>query len=150
MSKQFNLTRSAFLEFVKELDEKTADIQATYFNNTIRWHIGHVLVSYEGLLFGYPDHSAAIPADYNGLFATGTKPADWKSEPPKLAELTKHLEEQQTRINDLSDNFLAKELPFKLPFGDFKTFGDIYEFLLHHENEHLGKMKAMKQVVSEN
>ncbi|OZU87543.1 hypothetical protein CIL03_15740 [Virgibacillus indicus] len=149
MSKQFNVTRGAFLAFVKELDEKTADIQAAYFNNTIRWHIGHVLAAYEGLLFGYPDHSSNIPADYNSLFATGTKPADWNTEPPKLADLTKHLEEQQNRINDLTDDFLAKELPFELPFGNFKTYDDIFEFLLQHENEHLGKMKAMKQVVSE-
>ncbi|QGS68360.1 hypothetical protein CV093_06550 [Oceanobacillus sp. 143] len=52
--KQFNLTRTSLITFIQDLDENTADIQAKYFNNTIRWHLGHVLVVTEKLLFMYP------------------------------------------------------------------------------------------------
>jgi len=146
MSYQFDLTRNATLNFVKELDNKTADYKAPYFSNTIRWHVGHVLVTAESLLFGFPDHSDTLPKNYNDLFATGTKPEDWSDEPPSLSELTKQLEEQKTRMDELTDNFFQKNLDYTLPFGDFKTYGDVFEMILQHENEHLGKMKAMKQV----
>lgn len=147
MSHVFDLTRNSFLTFVKDLDDKTADVQAKQFNNTIHWHIGHVLVTAEGLLFGYPTQSANIPEDYNALFKSGTKPADRTTEVPKVSELVKHLEDQHTRMNDLTDDFLAQDIPFTLPFGNFKTYGDILDMLIYHEGEHLGKMKAMKQVV---
>ncbi|MBY7142765.1 DinB family protein [Virgibacillus sp. NKC19-3] len=144
MSHLFNFTRNTFLSFIKDLDEKTADYQAEAFNNTIHWHVGHVLVTTEGLLLGYPKQSANFPEKYNDLFATGTKPADWPSDVPAISELGKLLEEQQTRINDLPDDFFKQGIPFE--FMNFKTYGDIFDMLLHHENEHLGKMKAMKQV----
>lgn len=146
MSHLFNFTRNTFLSFVKDLDEKTADYKAEAFNNTIHWHVGHVLVTAEALLLGYPKQSDNLPEKYNDLFAVGTKPADWPSEVPDLSELVKLLKEQQTRINELSDDFFTQDIPFE--FMNFKTYGDIFDMLLHHENEHLGKMKAMKQVAN--
>ncbi|WP_404458487.1 DinB family protein [Oceanobacillus kapialis] len=147
MSDQFDLTRSAVLSFVENVDEKIADVQPEYFNNTIRWHVGHVLVTPEALLFGFPNHSENVPKSYSDMFNTGTRPADWQDTPPSLSELVSELKNQQTRIKELSDDFLKQELPYTLPFGNFKTYGDVYEMILQHENEHLGKMKAMKQVV---
>lgn len=59
--KQFNLTRTSLLTFIKELDESTIDRQSEYFSNTIRWHIGHALVVTEKFLFRYPAKSTNIP-----------------------------------------------------------------------------------------
>lgn len=147
MSEQFDLTRSALLGFIKNIDEKKADVQPEYFNNTIRWHIGHVLVTPESLLFGFPSHSENLPKSFNDLFGTGTKPADWQDTPPSISELVTELEQQRSRIKDLTDDFFKQDLPYTLPFGNFKIYGDVYEMILQHENEHLGKIKAMKQVV---
>jgi uncharacterized damage-inducible protein DinB len=146
--KQFNLARTALITFFQEMDEETADIQSKYFNNTIRWHIGHVLVVNEKLLFRYPKKSENIPANYADLFGSGTKPANWTEEPPSLEELTKNLVEQQERMNDFDDLFWKSNVTFKVPFGSVETFGDLLIMLGHHESEHLGKMKAMLQVVT--
>ncbi|MRD38966.1 DinB family protein [Bacillus thuringiensis] len=43
--KQFEITRGALLKFMETLDDKTVDTQPEGFNNTIRWHIGHVLTA---------------------------------------------------------------------------------------------------------
>ncbi|ASN04031.1 DinB family protein [Virgibacillus necropolis] len=147
MPNLFNLTRNSFSTFVKDLDEKTADIQPEQFNNNIHWHVGHVLVTAEALLFGHASQSANFLEEFNELFKSGTKPANWTGEVPTISVLVNHLEEQQTRINELSDEFFKQDLPYTLPFGNFKTYGDIVDMLIMHENEHLGKMKAMKQVV---
>ncbi|WP_099157540.1 DinB family protein [Virgibacillus ndiopensis] len=144
---QIDFTRNAFIKFAKELDEKILDVRPHGFNNTIHWHIGHVLVSAEGFLFGYPKQSANIPEYYNELFATRTKPADWSKEVPSLSELVEQLEKQLTRINNLSEEFLAKEIPFTLPFGNFKTYKDLYDLTMHHEAEHLGQIKAMQRII---
>ena len=145
--KQFNLTRSSLLTFIKDLDEDTLDIQSTYFNNTIRWHIGHVLATDEKFLFMYPKKQENIPAEYVELFASGTKPADWTTDAPKLDVLIQQLEEQQNRINEFNDLFWKSNVKFKVPFGSIETQSDLLIMLSYHETEHLGKMKAMYQVV---
>jgi hypothetical protein len=149
MSKQFDLARKSSLNFVNNLDEGIVDMQPEHFNNTLRWHTGHVLVVAESLLFGFPNQSKNIPEIYQALFAPGTKPADWTGDTPSLADLIKYLEEQHARINDLSDAFFAEDLPYTLPFGNFKTYNDIFTMLLQHEPEHLGQMKAMHRIVTE-
>lgn len=150
MTKQFDLVRNGLLAFVNNLDEKHMDIQPDHFNNTLRWHIGHIIVSAESLLFGYPTQSTNIPKAYHTLFATGTKPADWTTEAPSLTSLVNCLSEQQKRVNRLSDTYFSQSIPFTLPFGDFKTYGDIFEFVILHEAEHVGQMKAMKKNVAGN
>src|SRR5699024_5559579 len=138
------------LKFVNNLDEKTIDVQPAGFNNTIRWHVGHVLVVAEKFLFGYPEQSTEIPTNYNDLFQPGTKPADWTEKGPELSDLTKHLEKQIERINALSEDYFTKKLPFTLPFGNFETYGDLYGLSIHHEAEHLGQIKAMKRIIEAN
>nr|QRZ16308.1 DinB family protein [Virgibacillus sp. AGTR] len=147
MTNQFSLTRGSLLTFVKQLDKEIMDIQPKGFNNTIRWHIGHILVTAESLLFGYPKQSTNIPVSYQGLFATGTKPSEWSENAPKLATLIVDLENQAPRIEALTDEFFATDLPYTLPFGNFKTYGDVFAMILSHEAEHLGQIKAMKKIV---
>lgn len=146
--KQFNLTRTALLTFTSELDDSVIDVQADYFNNTIRWHLGHALVTMEKFLFRYPKKSENIPAGYAQLFSSGTSPKDWQKEPPSLEELLAALEEQQQRINEFNDLFWKSNVQFKVPFGSVETQGDLLIMLSFHEAEHLGKIKAMHQVVA--
>ncbi|MYL42957.1 DinB family protein [Virgibacillus salexigens] len=147
MINQFSFTRGSLLSFIKNLDTKVIDVQPKEFNNNIHWHIGHILVTAESLLFGFPKQTNQLPEYYNDLFATGTKPADWPESVPSLANLIKDLETQAPRIEELTEEFLAKDLPYTLPFGNFKTYGDIYAMIIHHEAEHLGQIKAIKRIV---
>ncbi|RDW17569.1 DinB family protein [Oceanobacillus arenosus] len=145
--KQFNLTRTSLLTFIQDLDENTADIQAKYFNNTIRWHLGHVLVFTEKFLFIYPKKSEHFPKEYAELFSSGTKPADWTMTAPTLEELTTYLVDQQERVNQFDELFWKTNVPFKVPFGHIESYEDLLIMIGHHEAEHLGKIKAMRQVV---
>lgn len=145
--KQFNLARTALLNFIESFDEEKADIQAKPFNNTLRWHVGHVLTVNEKLLFQYPKKSEHIPESYNRLFSSGTKPSDWTEEAPTLEVLKEQLVNQQERLNNFDDLFWKTNVTIKVPFGSVETFGDLLKMLGHHESEHLGKMKAMLQVV---
>ncbi|TCP29231.1 DinB family protein [Scopulibacillus darangshiensis] len=147
MQKQFELTRGYFIKNVEMIPENIADVQPEGFNNTIHWHIGHVLTVGEQFLLGFPHKSTHLPANYIELFGNGTKPADWKGDVPSIGELTAQLKEQLGRIKEVSDDQLDQTL--EEPFMGLKTFRELAGLTLMHESNHLGEIKAMKRVVEQ-
>ncbi|MBO9129880.1 DinB family protein [Bacillus sp. 165] len=141
--KQFDLTRGALLKFMETLDAETADKQPEGFNNTIRWHIGHVLSAAELFMFGR--EFKHLPSEYRTLFGNGTKPSEWTTEAPSLEVLVVQLKEQVERIKTIPAEVFEKALPE--PFLGLETIGELYGMMLYHEADHLGQMKAMKRIV---
>lgn len=143
---RYDLTRQQLIQFMKDADESVLDVEPTGSRNTLHWHAGHVLVVTEKFLFNYPEGTSDVPKSYGEFFNPGTKPGDWpESGVPSVSEIVSHLEDQLKRINQLTEDDLAKEIPFE--FGNFKTYGELFELAIHHEAEHLGQMKAMKRTV---
>jgi len=147
LSKKFELTRGMFMKIVSNLDEKTIDVQPEGFNNTIRWHIGHVLTTAEQMMFGFPERSSHLPATYIDMFKMGSRPSEWGTDIPKLEELIGYLESQASRIRELPNELFSQKLPFQFPMEEIQSFGDMYEFMLFHEAYHLGQIQAMKRIV---
>jgi hypothetical protein len=143
--KNFELTRSFFLKVIDSLDEGVIDVQPKGFNNTVHWHIGHVLTVAEQFMFGFPKKSNYLPENYMTLFATGTKPADWQGEIPSVKELSSQLKEQLKRIREIPGERLNEKL--NKPFLGLETFGEVANFGLYHEANHLGQIQAMKRVI---
>jgi len=145
----FNLTRRVFTRLAKSFDEDQLDFQPDALNNTLRWHLGHCIAIPEHYLFHFPDESENIPKSYYDLFAADTRPADWQQEPPSHAELIKQIEAQTERINALDADYFNTPLKYDLAFGRFKTYGDLFVFMIHHEAEHIGQMKTMTHYVED-
>ena len=145
----FNLTRRVFTRLAKGFSEDELDVQPDGLNNTLRWHLGHCIVIPEYYMYHYPEDTQNVPATYYDLFAAHTKPDDWQSKPPEQQELIWQIEEQTKRINALDANYFNTPLKEKLPFGRFKTYGDLFVFMIHHEAEHIGQMKTMQHVIKE-
>jgi len=143
--KSFELTRSRLVRNVETLDEVNVDVQPVGFNNTIHWHVGHVLTVAEQFMFGFPKKSTSLPANYMELFATGTKPADWQGEVPSMKELTEQLKNQMKRIKEIPAESFSERL--KTPFLGQETFGELANFAIFHEANHLGQIQAMKRVI---
>jgi hypothetical protein len=143
--KNFKFTRGKFVNFVVDLEEGIAGVQPEGFNNTIHWHVGHVLTVAEQMMFGFPKKSTQLPANYMALFATGTSPADWEGDVPPVQELIAQLQEQLTRINEIPVESFNQRL--KTPFLGQETFGELANFAIFHESIHLGQMQAMKRVI---
>lgn len=141
--KQFELTRGVLIKFMETLDTKTADKQPEGFNNTIHWHIGHVLTAAESFMFG--KEFKHLPSDYPGLFGYGTKPSEWKTEGPSLEVLMSQLQEQAQRIKVIPAESFEKKL--SEPFLGLETVGELYGMMLYHEADHIGQMKAMKRII---
>ena len=143
--KNFELTRSFFLKNIGALDEAIVEVQPEGFNNTIHWHVGHVLTVTEQLMFGFPKKSSNLPAEYMSQFATGTKPADWQGGVPSVKELTEQLKEQVKRIKEIPAESFKEKL--QTPFLGQETYGELANFAIFHESLHLGQIQAMKRVV---
>src|SRR5579875_2875703 len=112
--KSFELTRNNVVKEIDGLTESTADVQPEGFNNTIHWHVGHVLTVAEQFMFGFPKKSSNLPASYMELFATGTKPADWKEDVPSVQELSAQLKDQLKRMKEIPAESFNERL--KQPF----------------------------------
>jgi hypothetical protein len=57
----FKFTRGKFVNYVVDLEEGIAGVQPEGFNNTIHWHVGHVLTVAEQMMFGFPKKSTQLP-----------------------------------------------------------------------------------------
>lgn len=143
--KNMELTRSFFIKNVEAVEEAVLDVQPKGFNNNIHWHVGHVLTATESLLFGFPQSSNHLPVNYMELFSRGTKPADWKGDVPSVSVLVSQLRDQLNRLKEIPVESLSVKL--KEPFLGQETFGELVNFVLLHENLHLGHIQAMKRVI---
>ncbi|SMQ60585.1 DinB superfamily protein [Bacillus sp. OV166] len=144
--KHYELARDRFVKSVDALEEGIADVQPEGFNNTIHWHVGHVLTVAEQLLFGFPKKSTQLPANYMALFASGTSPAAWDGEVPQLQDLVVQLQEQVARIKEFPAESFNQRL--KTAFLGQETFGELTNFAIFHESIHLGQIQAMKRVIN--
>jgi hypothetical protein len=77
----------------------------------------------------------------------GSNPGDWDRDVPTVKELTEQLQSQAERINQLPEEFFTSKLPFTFPFGNIETYSDLFSFMLYHEADHIGQMKAMNRLI---
>ncbi|OZB98723.1 DinB family protein [Paenibacillus sp. XY044] len=136
---------------VQGISESLFDITPEGFRNTIRWNVGHIvfwLDRYQQMSFGSP---SAVPAAYETLFNSGTKPADWTIAPPSKEELVQQLSSQLAQISEITPELLDQDLnsPFVLGPFEFKTAAELFNFALMHEAIHLGTITSQQKAVQE-
>lgn len=143
--KQFEMTRGFFLRSIQTITQEQASYQPEGFNNTIHWHIGHVLTVAEQFMLGYPKKTSDLPANYIELFGNGTSPADWNGDVPSVEILTEQLKLQLGRLKEIPPDRLDEKL--KRPFMGLETFGELANMALFHEANHLGQIQAMRRLI---
>lgn len=144
------LVRQMVMKQVEAIPEELFDIQPTAFNNTIRWNVGHIVVSLNGLLSrGGFILDIKLPENYYSLFLTGTKPSDWTVTPPSKEELLKLLNEQLQALSEISPNALENVLEPALQLGHmkFETLGDLFNFATIHESMHANTISCLARVI---
>ena len=140
---QMNFIRQITLYEMKHLLEDQADQMPQGFSNTIRWNLGHIYTFQNMLLSQYGGKNIELPDGYTELFAPKTKPVDWPSEVPTLAELKQLLEQQPAIIQEALAGHL-NETALK-PFKSISTIGELLIFSMYHEGMHIGTIKALKK-----
>ncbi|MEC5423217.1 DinB family protein [Virgibacillus sp. C22-A2] len=143
--KQFAFTRNALLSELEKIDAELVDVQPDVFNNTIHWQVGHILTAAEQFLFGFPSKTQHLPENYPALFGYGTKPSDWPSEVPSVAELTEQLRDQLKRVMQIPEEQF--EVKLDKAFLGQETFGGLATLAVFHEANHSGQIHSMSLVV---
>lgn len=144
--KQLDMARTFLLMGAEKITEENADIIPEGFPNSLRWQLGHILVSCEYLVFHQAGEEMKIPEGYNEMFARGTSPKDWTGQPPSVEELKKHLSEQVGRLKETFENRLDEKVQESFQAGPYelKTVEEMIMFALFHESEHIGCIKGLK------
>jgi len=102
--------------------------------------------NYFTLYFGTPSE---IPAQFEVLFNSGTKPSEWTIAPPSKEELTRLLAGQLSRISDIAPESLKGKLQSPFVSGPirFETVGELINFGLMHEAIHSGVISSQMKLV---
>jgi uncharacterized damage-inducible protein DinB len=143
--KYIELTRNRFIKNIESIGNDIVDVQPRGFNNNIHWMVGHVLTVAEQFLFRYPNESSPLPANYKELFGNGTKPSEWKDEVPSVDELILQLKKQLARMKKIPVEKFYEKL--ETPFLGQETFGELANFAVFHEANHLGQIQTMKRLI---
>lgn len=137
--------RGRMLQLVEGCPADKRNVIPVGFNNHVHWQIGHILTVTERIIFSFSEQPNTLPASYMGLFSNGTKPADWKEEPPAWDVLVAQLKEQAERIRErLADKL---DHPVKENFFKAKTIDELILSSIAHEVNHEGMMASMLKVL---
>ena len=144
---QLRFTRAYTLRILNSVSKDDADVMPTGFNNNIRWNAGHVLASNAQLLFANTGDKVQLSQAYIDNFKGGTKPSDWKGEPPSFEEILTLLEAEVEQIISTYDGRLDEEIKREMKLGGFeiKTVRDIISFNIFHEGLHAGLINGLKR-----
>lgn len=146
---QLEFARTITLKVAEGITEENADLIPEGFPNSLRWQLGHIYTSVEGIVFHFANETMNLPENYSTLFNTGTRPADWNTTLPTIEEIKSLLSKQVKRVRETFEGRLDEKIANPLPIGPLKleTIGELISFASFHESEHIGIMKTMLHAV---
>ena len=144
---QYTFWRYRTIQSLDATTEEQSDMLPAGFTNTVRWNLGHVLVTVEFVLNRFAKVENFLPDNYARLFKAGTRPNEWTEEPPSLTELKQYLLEQIKQVQELEGQ-LNESVATEFSIGSYltlETIGELLLFLMNHENLHLGTINGIKR-----
>jgi hypothetical protein len=147
---QLNFARIYTQGRLQSIKPEQWDIQPEGMNNTIRWNVGHIFVSFENFVQRVlPDYEQIHP-EWGPLFKGGTKPADWTVEPPSNEELLAALASQPERVKGVLNGKLNQPLPEVMKIGtlhEMATVEAVIQFAIWHEGIHAGVISTLSKII---
>ncbi|MBM7690608.1 putative damage-inducible protein DinB [Peribacillus deserti] len=145
---QFHFIRSRTIQSLKNITEETANQVPEGYRNSIKWNIGHILITYDNLLAKFTSNGEKQISDkITPFFSGGTSPETWESEPSSLDELLELLKKQQGEIISLYSGRLEEPLTSRITFTEqteMDTIRDLLQFTYWHEGLHQGVINGLK------
>lgn len=152
---QLRFVRDNTIEQVSELDEVSSLITPKYFNNNIKWNLGHIYLVHEKFAFQLTGEETKIPGSFLDVFSPGTRPSEWINvDIPLLDELIPLMKNQVDRIEKTLKTQLKTvvDKPYTTSTGlTLSTVEAFLSFCLYHEGMHFDTIKSIKRIIqSEN
>ncbi|MBM7568860.1 DinB family protein [Paenibacillus sacheonensis] len=137
--KQLEFIRQLTIRAVEGRPESALNAVPNGFNNNVSWNLGHIYYVQERFAFHFAGEPMLLPDNFERMFASGTKPADWNGEAPSSETLIKLLADQQVRIQRSLQDRLYEEVKAPYTTKNGLTLRTVHEFLsytLYHEGMH--------------
>jgi hypothetical protein len=141
--------RQMVIRQVESIPEEFFDVQPKEFGNTIRWNIGHIISSLDGMLSLGFTFNSNLPESYAGMFKSGSKPSEWTITPPSKTELVQYLSQQLNALSKVSPSILEEQLKSPILMGPmkFESVGEIFSFATVHETMHSTAISYLFKVI---
>lgn len=148
---QLGFARRQTINYVREMNDRDAEIIPVGLKNSIKWNLGHIYVVQEKFAFQLSGKEVQMPSNFKTLFDPGTQPSNWDIKPPALSELIELLTAQMLRIESTLSNNLkeAVEPSYKSSTGlSFTTVEQLLGFSLYHEAMHFATIKNIGKLIA--
>jgi hypothetical protein len=141
--------RQMVIRQVESIPEEFFDVQPKQFGNTIRWNLGHIISSLDGMLSLGFTFNSNLPESYAGMFKSGSKPSDWTITHPSKTELVQYLSQQLNALSEVSPSILEEPLKSPIQMGPmkFESVGEIFSFATIHETMHSTAISYLLKVI---
>jgi uncharacterized damage-inducible protein DinB len=139
--KQFEIIRAISIKSIESITEEMADEIPSGYKNSIRWNLGHILAVADAFLNNFAEIPMYLSEEHFEMFKSGSKPSDWKTQPPSLDDLSVMFKEQMEHMkNHLEHRSFDEKTPntFNLYGNPQETLGEVVNFCLYHEGFHIG------------
>jgi hypothetical protein len=143
--------RRTLVKKMQTLADK-ADVIPPGWNNNLRWHAGHLVVTPRNLTHGIAGEPLGVPAEYRIWFGKGSSPREWGNAPiPSYAQLLDEM------VSQAEAHFavLAKR-DLTVPFANaypttpgivLETPAQALVFSFMHDGIHLGMVLALARAL---
>ncbi|NQF13896.1 DinB family protein [Brevibacillus sp. HB1.3] len=135
--------RQETLKAIDGLTEEDVNIIPDGFSNNILWNLGHIYLDQYLWIAHLTKETIPIPSGFNEWFNFGTKPADWDTQPPKLAVLVSLLQEQPQKIQAAYKDRLEEEFP--ATESGMHTIAQVLVRTIFHEGMHLASLNSIRR-----
>ncbi len=146
--KTVRATRGYMAQQVADLSEEQLLQVPDGLRNNILWHVGHVVQSEAGIVYGRSGLDVPLPNHYTALYKGGTSPADW-TETPDIPDVMEHLKTQTGTIyNEYKDGKFEGYGGFEMvPKYTLDTIEEAFAFNIFHESIHVGMVMTMRKLI---
>lgn len=149
LSNLHQFSSSRISSMVEDLTAEEWLAQPAGFANNIAWNLGHLLFVRQNLIYRNSGLDAGMEASMKEMYAGGTSPADWDSQPDSaalLADFKAKTAQLATDVEAGAFNDISFK-GFELGGVPIESLDDSASFNLYHEGLHLGTINDLRDVI---
>lgn len=141
-------TREQVVDLINSLTEEELNRIPEQYNNNILWNAGHILASYNGLVYKLSGLNDFIPTELIQPFKKGSKP-ETRYDDALITSLKDHLINTVSKVTEDYNNGVFKQyMPYEtMTEVRLISAEEAIAFCNVHEGVHYGYMLSQKKVI---
>jgi len=146
--KTWKTSRNLYSEYFEKYSLQQLNTIPDGFNNNLIWHIGHIIVAQQALIYKGSNLDGYVSNELFELYKPGTKPTRLitENEVDELKDLLSSLIEK-TEMDFFEGKFISYNERMTGTGFHLSSITDALEFNNYHEGLHLGYMMGIRKFI---